>query len=904
MDKSQTVTVIQAPDKLLTKVHGPQGTQPYDRPFLVSSFSETCTNIHELSEFLTVLSGLPDHAVIRGSRIEATENIPLVRRAKWDHPAKGIAGFEPEPKRWLCVDIDKLVMPEGQDPGTDPDAVAAWACTQLPAWLQDVTFHYQWSASAGVPNWYKCKIHLWFWMDRPIEDVALRTWAETTEYVDPALYDAIQIHYTADPKFQPGSRNPLPQGRCGLVQGAADVAVVPEDLKLWAQDEQARRAARRAARPHRVCGVAPENLTEARNSKLQSSLSEWSNAERTAWVLKTVSDLTARLEDSNDGDRHMTALRVSGSLANIVSWGWMTEETAMEVLNRSPISDIPDRDGELERVLEHSIRMAEENPCDPPTNVKSTLRLEDIQGAAAAPETSIAYDLPVIVMGNQPLDDMEAAAEALRIRGRYESTGLFRRGEALAALRADRDGQNGKLVPITVEYMQGVLAKSATWQRYGKEQELVASKPSKDVSKLVMTMGVWGNSAAPPVTGITRSPVLRSDGKVQCSPGFDESTQLIYLGEPWDVARVPVAAAVALLQDMTCDVLWDDPAGFSAFLSLIMTMVSRNALGAMGAAPVFGLFAHNPGVGKSLLADIATIIATGERQEPVGVGNPDTMKTLLFSMAIEGAPTVFFDNVQTGSTFGNPVLESLVTQGTVKDRLYFTQTTASVRWATTIMVSGNNLSFGPDMLRRIIPIALRTEEGVEPDQRCGFKRERLLEWVHTNRKGLLDAVLSILMSYVEAGRPKPPGKYGSFEAWYDLVAGACVWAGLPDPTNTRKALKAVRSPEQEALESYLACTQRVFGVLVPGASTTERDAVTFSASDLTAGGGVGKETTYFNAMLDALAQLANVGARDLGARQVAFVLAKYRGVESSGLKLTEVCKHPVSRRTMWALVQA
>jgi len=901
MNKAKTITIINAEGKRLTKVHGPQGSQPYDRPFLVTSISEPIESIRELSEILSVLSTDPESAVIRGSRIEATEGIPLVRRAKWDHPDKGIAGFEPEPKQWLCVDIDKLSTPEGLDPGADPAAAAAWVRTQLPEWLQDVTFHYQWSASAGVKSWAKCKIHCWFWMDRPIEDAALRTWAEVSGSCDPALYDAIQIHYTADPVFLPGARNPLPEGRCGLVEGSSDVAVVPEDLKTWAQDEQARRAARRAANPHRLRGVMPADLTDARNAKLQASLAEWSNSERTAWVLKTVADLTARLEASDDGDRHLTALQVSGSLANIVSWGWMSEEVALEILNRSPISDIPDRDGELQRVLEHSIIRAEENPCTPPVNTRHHgLKLEDL--LAAAPK--VAYDLPTIVVSNQPLDDMEAALSALSLQGQHGGTNLFRRGDAIAVLRHDREGQEGKLVGVTVEYMQGVLAKAAEWKRR-EDEELVPTKPGKDVCKNVITMGVWGDLAAPAVTGITRSPVLRPDGTVQCSQGFDASTGLIYLGEPWEVRRTPVAEAVALLQDLTCDVLWEDPAGFSAFVALVMTMVSRNALGEFGAAPVFGLFAHNPGVGKSLLADIATVIATGKKQEPVSVGNPDAMKTLLFSMAIEGSRTVFFDNVQTGSTFGNPVLESLVTQGTVKDRLYFTQTTASVKWETTIMVSGNNLSFGPDMLRRVIPIALRTEEGVEPDQRSGFKRERLLEWALANRKELLDAVLSILMSFVEAGRPAAPGRYGSFVAWYDLVAAACVWAGLHNPTNTRKALKESRSPEQEALESYLACTQRVFGVLVDGMLPRQVDTVSFSAADLTTAGAAGRETTtYFNAMVDALAQLANVDTKALGSRQVAAVLAKYRGVESSGLKLAMVGKHPVSRRTMWALVQA
>src|SRR4029077_8946120 len=84
-----------------------------------------------------------------------------------------------------------------------------------------------------------------------------------------------------------------------------------------------------------------------------------------------------------------------------------------------------------------------------------------------------------------------------------------------------------------------------------------------------------------------------------------------------------------------------------------------------------------------------------------------------------------------------------------------------------------------------------------PETREDFRNRDLLRWVRQERPRLLAAALTILTAYCKAGRPDQRLKtWGSFEGWSGLVRQAIVWAGLPDPGETREEL--TQSSDREA----------------------------------------------------------------------------------------------------------
>lgn len=103
-------------------------------------------------------------------------------------------------RHWLCLDLDEREAPPGTSP-TDPRA-AAWLVRELlPAPFHDAAFVLQWSSSAGTAKaGRKVKCHLWFWLETKHTSAELRGWAESVG-ADAALFQQIQIHYTAAPVF-------------------------------------------------------------------------------------------------------------------------------------------------------------------------------------------------------------------------------------------------------------------------------------------------------------------------------------------------------------------------------------------------------------------------------------------------------------------------------------------------------------------------------------------------------------------------------------------------------------------------------------------------------------------------------------------------------------------------------
>ncbi len=85
---------------------------------------------------------------------------------------------------------------------------------------------------------------------------------------------------------------------------------------------------------------------------------------------------------------------------------------------------------------------------------------------------------------------------------------------------------------------------------------------------------------------------------------------------------------------------------------------------------------------------------------------------------------------------------------------------------------------------------IRLESPLErPEERKDFKHADLLGWVRSQRPKLVAAALTVLRAYWLAGKPTVFSKpWGSFTGWQELVCGALVWLGLPDPSETRLGL--------------------------------------------------------------------------------------------------------------------
>jgi hypothetical protein len=261
------------------------------RPFEAPAVSD----IGKLYRALQRLRSRPDMVVVRGTLIDPSAT--RMRRALNGDDAN----LQDGDRSWLCCDLDTLATDEGMRAELVADMpgglqrVGAWARAQLPAWLRDVTCVARWSQSAGRDAFARAKLHLWFWLARPVCCASLAAWASDVPMLDPAVCRPVQPIYTSDPIVQDGWRGP--DERVALVAGTADLGSPPpallnigdwtarknvadrereENARRWAEADRYRtpaaRASRAASRLHTVVRRALDEMATAPESRRHGTL--------------------------------------------------------------------------------------------------------------------------------------------------------------------------------------------------------------------------------------------------------------------------------------------------------------------------------------------------------------------------------------------------------------------------------------------------------------------------------------------------------------------------------------------------------------------------------------------------------------------------------------------------------
>ena len=144
----------------------------------------------------------------------------------------------------------------------------------------------------------------------------------------------------------------------------------------------------------------------------------------------------------------------------------------------------------------------------------------------------------------------------------------------------------------------------------------------------------------PPLLGTVETPTLRSDGSLLDVPGYDRRSGLYY--DPGRVvfpkidpkpsrqqAKDSLAKLRAILADFPFNDSDDDQQGLSeaVALAILLTAVVRRSL---PTAPMFGIDAFEAQSGKTLLAQLAAIMATGRKtaERPWSASEEERRKAL------------------------------------------------------------------------------------------------------------------------------------------------------------------------------------------------------------------------------------------------------------------------------------
>lgn len=411
-------------------------------------------------------------------------------------------------------------------------------------------------------------------------------------------------------------------------------------------------------------------------------------------------------------------------------------------------------------------------------------------------------------------DEYLVNEQATKALARDERT--FQRGGMLVHVTREKSPSDGiarpkgsaRIVPLPDEILRERLTQHAVFFRRRKnkdgEEILKHDHPPGWCSKAIGSRGHWPEIR--PLEGIVTHPILKPDGTVLDSPGYDDSLGLIYepVGEIPRVDRNPTRQdardALAVLVDLVCDFPFRSPAHRSTWLAYLLTPFARFAF--QGPVPLFLIDANVRGSGKSLLADLVAMILTGDRAPRMSnPKNDEECRKLITSLVIFCDLLILIDNIE--GHLGCASLDAALTGTVWKDRILGRSEIVEMPLRMVWAASGNNVILAADTSRRTAHIRLQSEME-RPEERSGFKYPNILQHVSKNRPRIMAAALTVLRAYCHAGRPDMGLKpWGSFEGWSDLIRNALVWCGQPDPAETREELTSEADGEAMTLKALL-----------------------------------------------------------------------------------------------------
>jgi hypothetical protein len=351
-----------------------------------------------------------------------------------------------------------------------------------------------------------------------------------------------------------------------------------------------------------------------------------------------------------------------------------------------------------------------------------------------------------------------------------------------------------------------LMSQSARYVREDERRGLVAQVPPSPVASILHARR--SHPVVRVLESVTTAPIFLPDGSILTERGYNERAR-VYLEPSVEVfvedspTIDDARESVEVFRDLVGDYKFATPADFSSWLAALLSPLVKAATG-NSPAPLFCISAASPGAGKSLLTEVISLIVTGNNAEvrPYNPRDASEWGKRLTAFVRSASPVNVFDNVN--GAFGDESLDRLVTSTTWSDRILGASDAPPLPVVGTWFVTGNNLEPVNDTVRRVLVVRIEVDSE-RPQERTGFKRPLLAEYAREHRADLLARALTIMRAYHLAGRPSQNlSAWGSFVAWSELVRGALVWAGLPDPFQTQqRAARELCEPENDAHDFWL-----------------------------------------------------------------------------------------------------
>jgi len=392
---------------------------------------------------------------------------------------------------------------------------------------------------------------------------------------------------------------------------------------------------------------------------------------------------------------------------------------------------------------------------------------------------------------NEILDEAEAAMLPGTVY-EYGALGLVRPYHLEAPTSGDIRREQGTMQLATVDplwLVQEWARSGVMWcKKNAKGQPTIIDPPTKYANHYIARTG---SRNVPALTGVITAPTLRPDGSLLDTPGYDATTGLIY--DPGGVAFPPIPdnptehqardAMLRLRQPLRA-MPWVSNVDESVALAAVLTGLIRRTL---PTAPIFLFDAPAAGSGKTLIAEVAGVVATGHRPAAMSVGGDAVeLEKRLSSALLAGDAVILLDNLSAPLPSCD-MLCSMASSSAVASRVLGRNEKPTLPCAVLLLVTGNNVAVNGDLYRRAVKC--RIDSGKERPEQRQFDFHPVTE-TQRDRVELVVAGLTALRWASQQANRDSVRRLGSYEAW-NLVQNTLVWLGWADPVVTQEEIRSL-----------------------------------------------------------------------------------------------------------------
>ncbi len=407
-----------------------------------------------------------------------------------------------------------------------------------------------------------------------------------------------------------------------------------------------------------------------------------------------------------------------------------------------------------------------------------------------------------------------ACWEALEQRSKQSAPLVFSRSGSL--VRIKHTVEEGYVIDVLhTDSLRNIIADITRWYRADKNGNERSVFPVLDTIKGLLS------ESSPPVPRLRRivqAPVFSADGTLITTPGYNEKSQTWY-DQTCDIPEVSMKPSKDEIQkakelffnDLFVDFPFTDELSGVYAVNAAILPFCRQLID--GATPLHLVDAKSgSGTGKSLLADLISIPATGHPSPGMAEGqNSDEWRKRITAKLVAGSQFFLIDNVNQKLDSGE--LAAAVTLARWEDRLLGESRTIILPVECVWLVTGNSVKTSREIARRMIRINLDAKVE-DPWSRTNFKHKSIREWAGENRGQLIWAALTLIQAWIAEGKPSGDQVLGMFESWAEVMGGILDVAGIPGFLSNLREMHRQSDEETEAWQEFLNGWWEKFGSTV------------------------------------------------------------------------------------------